>query len=77
MAQMGRLFNEVGKDLTQFDYIYDKMKKWTKKIDLFQKDFLFIPVNDNDHWNVIVLCYPYKLFSKGISPLIFRSNFFY
>jgi len=64
MSQMGRLFAEVGKDLTQFDYIYDKMKKWTKKVNLFEKDFLFIPVNDNDHWNVIVLCYPYRLFSR-------------
>ncbi|XP_062203931.1 uncharacterized protein LOC133906150 isoform X2 [Phragmites australis] len=35
-----------------------RVRKWTRKINVFEKDFLFIPVNFNLHWSLIVLCYP-------------------
>ncbi|KAL5221807.1 hypothetical protein ABZP36_026520 [Zizania latifolia] len=34
------------------------VRKWTRKINVFEKDFLFIPVNFNSHWSLIVICYP-------------------
>lgn len=35
-----------------------RVRKWTRKIDIFAKDFLFIPVNFNLHWSLIVICHP-------------------
>ncbi|TKV92127.1 hypothetical protein SEVIR_9G143200v4 [Setaria viridis] len=35
-----------------------RVRKWTRKINVFEKDFLFIPVNFNLHWSLIVICYP-------------------
>ncbi|WVZ86643.1 hypothetical protein U9M48_033394 [Paspalum notatum var. saurae] len=35
-----------------------RVRKWTRKINIFEKDFLFIPVNFNLHWSLIVICYP-------------------
>ncbi|CAD6229073.1 unnamed protein product [Miscanthus lutarioriparius] len=35
-----------------------RVRKWTRKINVFDKDFLFIPVNFNLHWSLIVICYP-------------------
>ncbi|CAM0949412.1 unnamed protein product [Alopecurus aequalis] len=34
------------------------VRKWTRKIDIFSKDFLFIPVNFSLHWSLIVICHP-------------------
>lgn len=34
------------------------LKKWFTGIDVFQKDFLIIPVCENNHWRAIVVCYP-------------------
>ncbi|XP_051226312.1 uncharacterized protein [Lolium perenne] len=34
------------------------VRKWTRKIDIFAKDFLFIPVNFSLHWSLLVICYP-------------------
>jgi hypothetical protein len=31
---------------------YDRVKRWTKKINIFQKDFVIIPINENSHWQV-------------------------
>ncbi|XP_060198215.1 probable ubiquitin-like-specific protease 2B isoform X2 [Lycium barbarum] len=35
-----------------------RVRKWTRKVDLFNKDFVFIPVNYNYHWSLIVICHP-------------------
>ncbi|KAE9521804.1 hypothetical protein AGLY_017797, partial [Aphis glycines] len=38
---------------------HDQAKRWTKIVDTFEKDFVFFPINQNNHWFVAVICYPY------------------
>ncbi|KAK4742639.1 hypothetical protein SAY87_000640 [Trapa incisa] len=35
-----------------------RVRKWTRRINLFEKDYIFIPVNFNLHWSLIVICHP-------------------
>jgi hypothetical protein len=35
-----------------------KVSKWTKTVDIFSKDFLFIPICRQNHWILAVICYP-------------------
>ncbi|XP_058746352.1 probable ubiquitin-like-specific protease 2A [Vicia villosa] len=35
-----------------------RVRKWTRKVNLFEKDYIFIPVNFNLHWSLIVICHP-------------------
>lgn len=35
-----------------------RVQKWTRKVDLFGKDYIFIPVNFSLHWSLIVICHP-------------------
>ncbi|BFZ24876.1 hypothetical protein BsWGS_27915 [Bradybaena similaris] len=35
-----------------------RVKKWTKTVDLFSKDFIVIPINENSHWYLAVICFP-------------------
>lgn len=35
-----------------------RVRRWTAKVDLFGKDFIFIPVNFSLHWSLIVICHP-------------------
>ncbi|XP_010254528.1 PREDICTED: probable ubiquitin-like-specific protease 2B isoform X1 [Nelumbo nucifera] len=37
---------------------FQRVHKWTRKINLFEKDYIFIPVNFNLHWSLIVICHP-------------------
>ncbi|KAL6983129.1 Ulp1 peptidase [Sarracenia purpurea var. burkii] len=37
---------------------FQRVRKWTRKVNLFEKDFVFIPVNFNYHWSLIVICHP-------------------
>ena len=32
--------------------------RWFKGVDIFDKDFLFMPVCERDHWLLIIVCYP-------------------
>ena len=36
--------------LTKADKRYHRVKRWTKKINLFDKDYIIIPINENQHW---------------------------
>lgn len=35
---------------------YEGVKKWTDKIDLFSRDFVVVPVNENLHWYLAIIC---------------------
>ena len=38
--------------------VYERVKNWTKKVDLFEKDFIVVPVNEKLHWYLCIICYP-------------------
>ncbi|XP_071732351.1 probable ubiquitin-like-specific protease 2B isoform X2 [Rutidosis leptorrhynchoides] len=44
-------------DASQGRVAYQRVKKWTRKVNLFEKDFVFIPVNYNYHWSLILICH--------------------
>ncbi|KAL3814377.1 hypothetical protein ACJIZ3_015645 [Penstemon smallii] len=37
---------------------FQRVRKWTRNVDLFEKDYIFIPVNFSLHWSLIVICHP-------------------
>ena len=40
------------------DIRYDRVKRWTKNVNIFEKDFVIIPINQHSHWFVAVICFP-------------------
>ncbi|KAL8097368.1 hypothetical protein AgCh_030488 [Apium graveolens] len=49
-----------------------RVHKWTRKLNLFEKDYIFIPVNFSFHWSLIVICHPAEvanLKEKGMEEL--------
>uniref|UniRef100_A0A3Q2PAM3 Uncharacterized LOC105922609 n=1 Tax=Fundulus heteroclitus TaxID=8078 RepID=A0A3Q2PAM3_FUNHE len=37
---------------------HQRVKTWTRHLDVFSKDFLFVPVNQEAHWFLVVVCFP-------------------
>ncbi|XP_052089832.1 sentrin-specific protease 6-like isoform X2 [Mytilus californianus] len=35
-----------------------RVKKWTKHVDLFEKDFIIVPINERSHWFLAIICFP-------------------
>jgi sentrin-specific protease 7 len=40
---------------------YERVKKWTKNVDVFDQDYLFVPIHDHAHWSVAIVCQPGEL----------------
>ena len=40
------------------DRAYDRVKRWTKNIDLFAKDFIVVPIHKELHWSLAIICHP-------------------
>jgi len=43
-------------------FFYKSMKKesihkWTKKVDIFDYDYIFVPINQNLHWKLAIICF--------------------
>ena len=45
-------------NLTPADKRYERVKRWTKKTNIFEKDFIVVPINEHSHWFVAVICFP-------------------
>ena len=37
---------------------FDLVKRWTKNVDIFEKDFLVVPINLVNHWSLVVIVRP-------------------
>jgi sentrin-specific protease 7 len=48
--------NEVNSGKSQAQIRYERVKNWTKNVNLFEKDFVVVPINENHHWFVAVIC---------------------
>ena len=41
--------------------MYQDLKGWTKNVNIFEKKLLFIPINYDIHWTLIIVCNPGKI----------------
>lgn len=37
---------------------HERVAKWTKDVNIFEKDFVFVPINSRNHWFLAVICFP-------------------
>lgn len=44
--------------LTASEKRHARVKKWTKNVNLFDKEFIIIPINENCHWFLAIICFP-------------------
>ncbi|KAH0622098.1 hypothetical protein JD844_024078 [Phrynosoma platyrhinos] len=47
---------------------HGRVKTWTRHVDIFEKDFIFVPLNEAAHWFLAVICFP------GLRKPIYEAN---
>lgn len=55
--------------LTAAQKRHARVQNWTKNVNLFQKNFIIIPINEQSHWFLAIICFPSL---KG--PVTFDNN---
>ncbi len=48
------------KKQTGFDFV----RSWTRNSNLFEKDFILVPICENLHWFLAIICYPKLMLSQ-------------
>ncbi|CAI5772928.1 sentrin-specific protease 7 isoform X2 [Podarcis lilfordi] len=38
---------------------HGRVKRWTRHVNIFSKDYIFVPVNEESHWYIAVICFPW------------------
>ncbi|XP_063486039.1 sentrin-specific protease 7 isoform X5 [Symphalangus syndactylus] len=38
---------------------HKRVRTWTRHINIFNKDYIFVPVNESSHWYLAVICFPW------------------
>lgn len=55
--------------LTAAQKRHERVKNWTKHVNIFEKDFIIVPINQQSHWFLAIICFPSL---KG--PVTIESN---
>ena len=56
---------------------YATVKRWTRRIDIFEKEFLVIPINAYKHWNcMIVVGLNNFLHEPSMCRIIYLDSYF-
>ncbi|PVU92269.1 hypothetical protein BB559_003768 [Furculomyces boomerangus] len=45
---------------------FDSVRKWTSKVDLLSKKYLFVPINKHQHWFLALIINPQKLVPENV-----------
>lgn len=48
----------VNKELTAAQKRHARVSKWTKNVNIFEKDYIVIPINEHAHWFLAMICFP-------------------
>ncbi|KAG2267850.1 hypothetical protein Bca4012_061650 [Brassica carinata] len=46
-----------------------KLRRWWKGFDLFRKSYIFIPIHEDLHWSLVIICIPDKEDESGLTIL--------
>lgn len=49
-------FERLTKNMRGREINFDAVSRWTKAIDIFNRDFVVVPVNENLHWYLAIIC---------------------
>ncbi|XP_060090546.1 sentrin-specific protease 7 [Heteronotia binoei] len=55
---------------------HKRVKRWTRHINIFSKDYIFVPVNEESHWYIAVICFPWLeevIFEKSLGQCSLQS----
>ncbi|KAL4347734.1 hypothetical protein GQ457_17G001220 [Hibiscus cannabinus] len=54
------------------DSLFIKFRRWWKGVNIFQKAYILIPINEDYHWSLVIICIPDKEDESG--PIILHLD---
>ncbi|PPD77655.1 hypothetical protein GOBAR_DD25419 [Gossypium barbadense] len=54
------------------DSLFIKFRRWWKGVNIFQKAYILIPINEDYHWSLVIICIPDK--EEELRPIILHLD---
>ncbi|KAM7269866.1 hypothetical protein ACFE04_025363 [Oxalis oulophora] len=54
------------------DAVFNKFRRWWKGINIFEKAYVLIPIHDDLHWSLVIICIPDK--EEEVGPIILHLD---
>ncbi|XP_026404962.1 ubiquitin-like-specific protease 1D isoform X2 [Papaver somniferum] len=51
---------------------FAKLRRWWKGVNIFQKAYIFVPIHENVHWSLVIICIPDREDESG--PIILHLD---
>ncbi|XP_061430655.1 uncharacterized protein LOC133356953 isoform X1 [Lethenteron reissneri] len=58
LNQRDKSRSEEAAGLTLPQRRHRRVRTWTRHVDIFAKDFVFVPINETSHWFLAIICFP-------------------
>jgi sentrin-specific protease 7 len=52
----------------------ERLARWTKNVDIFSFDYIFIPIHSGVHWSLIIVAFPAKSPIDDTKPIILHLD---
>lgn len=62
MKELNFVFLEI---LRAAERRYNRVKRWLRDVDLFSKNYLIVPINQNTHWYILLIQNPNNVPTEG------------
>ncbi|KAL7610589.1 hypothetical protein Lser_V15G11439 [Lactuca serriola] len=49
-----------------------KFRKWWKGVNIFEKAYILLPIHDNAHWSLVIICFPTK--EDELGPILLHLD---
>ena len=60
-------FNNLKADGDMARRAYARVERWTRGVDVFAKKFLLVPVFEDQHWSLAIICHPGLLARRALA----------
>ncbi|CAK9181712.1 unnamed protein product [Ilex paraguariensis] len=67
-----KLKEAVMKKPSDNENTFEKFRRWWKGVNIFEKAYLLLPIHDNLHWSLVIICIPYKEEEAG--PIVLHLD---
>ncbi|XP_057774587.1 ubiquitin-like-specific protease 1D isoform X3 [Salvia miltiorrhiza] len=57
---------------TERKALFLKFRRWWKGVNIFEKPYIFLPIHENRHWSLVIICIPNKQDESG--PIILHLD---
>ncbi|KAL1828752.1 ubiquitin-like-specific protease 1D isoform X1 [Daucus carota subsp. sativus] len=54
----GKLKEAVQDKTNDMKDVFNKFRRWWKGVNIFEKAYIFLPIHENHHWSLVIICIP-------------------